>query len=52
MVPLICADCYGFPRGDRKPAGIGCFRAKTNGTEGSNPPLSATQSVVFPYNLE
>jgi hypothetical protein len=37
----------GFPRGERKPAGIGRFRAKTNGTESSNPLRSASRLCGF-----
>ena len=29
-----------------------CSTAKMKGLEGSNPPLSATESILFPYNLE
>jgi hypothetical protein len=36
----------GFPA-ERKSAGIGRFRVKTNGTESSNPLRSAKQSSIF-----
>ena len=42
---LYALIAIGFRRGDRKPAGIGRFRAKTNGTDGMDPaPLPETAS--------
>jgi hypothetical protein len=46
LPPLIA---IGLPRGERKPAGIGQFRAKTNGTESSNPLPSATESAMLRF---